>query len=212
MQEVKDYGKYYRIFILLANYTNTNIIFDTSNISAKLMSDSKKDRVAKIYTSDEYIKKINKKTALAKWYHNTNERMNAAQAGETTVTSQINSTSTGSNTTNGTVSAHSTTNSAYGNYNSNTTTYGSVNGTISSTVRDNSATYDAQQIATKNIQEYNQKLEEMKQKHASDYIHYTSLRPYDYIFGYVNIDKENGEELEISININGIAYPFSFKL
>lgn len=212
MQEVKDYGKYYRIFILLANYTNTNIIFDTSNISAKLMSDSKKDRVAKIYTSDEYIKKINKKTALAKWYHNTNERMNAAQAGETTVTSQINSTSTGSNTTNGTVSAHSTTNSAYGNYNSNTTTYGSVNGTISSTVRVNSATYDAQQIATKNIQEYNQKLEEMKQKHASDYIHYTSLRPYDYIFGYVNIDKENGEELEISININGIAYPFSFKL
>ena len=58
--------------IVYSFYLLTNIIFDTSNISAKLMSDSKKDRVAKIYTSDEYIKKINKKTALAKWYHNTN--------------------------------------------------------------------------------------------------------------------------------------------
>lgn len=212
MQEVKDYGKYYRIFILLANYTNTNIIFDTSNISAKLMSGSKKEKIAKIYTADEYIKKINKKTALAKWYHNTNERMNAAQSGETTVTSQINSKSTGANTSNGTASAHNSSTNAYGNYTSNTTTYGNLTGTISTTVKDNSAAYDAQQIATKNIQEYNQKLEEMKQKHSSDYIHYSSIRPYDYIFGYVNIDKENGEELEVSIIVNGIAYPFTFKL
>ena len=38
------------------------------------------------------------------------------------------------------------------------------------------------------------------------------FEPYDYIFGYVNIDKENGEELEVSIIVNGIAYPFTFKL
>lgn len=213
MKAVKDYGKYYRVYLLLTNYTNSAFNFDVSDIEAKVLDKNLKEKSPKIYNADEYIKKIGKKTALAKWYHNTNERINAAQAGQTTIQTQVNGSSQNTSNTYGNASAYSSNGStAYGNFTSQENSKNSFSGTASTVITDYSAAYEAQQAAQKNIDDYNSNLEAIKKNRFDDYIHNTTLQPYTSLIGYINIDQDSGNELDVVIHVNNQEYSFSFPI
>lgn len=188
MKEIKDYGKYYRVYVSLANYTNTPIEFGVSDIEATILNKKGTKSPLKIYTADEYVKKIGKKTALAKWYHNTNELMNAAQAGKVTVETQVN--------------GNTQTNNNYSDYSRTATT----------TITDYAAAYEAQQVAQQNIDNYNENLESIKKERYNNYIHQTAIQPYNSLIGYINIDKGTGVELDVIFKVNGQVYQFNFPL
>lgn len=213
MKEVKDYGKYYRVYVLLTNYTNSSINFGTNNIEAEIVNKNETATPLKIYTADEYVKRISKKTALAKWYHNTNEKMNAAQAGKTTIQTQVNGSSQTNSSTYGRGNAYSNNgNYAYGNYNSQTNSNNNYSGTATTTITDYAAAYEAQQTAQQNIDDYNANLEAIKKNRYDNYLHQTTIQPYNSVMGYINIDKESGTELHVMFAINGQTYQFNFPL
>lgn len=213
MKEIKDYGKYYRVYVLLTNYTNTPIEFGVSDIEATILNKKGTKSPLKIYTADEYVKKIGKKTALAKWYHNTNELMNAAQAGKVTVQTQVNgNTRTNSNTLGSGSAYNNSGSSAYGNFNSQTNTTNNYSGTATTTITDYTAAYEAQQVAQQNIDNYNENLESIKKERYDNYIHQTSIQPYNSLIGYINIDKGTGVELDVIFKVNGQVYQFNFPL
>ena len=193
MKEIKDYGKYYRVYVLLTNYTNVPIEFGVSDIEATILNKKGTKSPLKIYTADEYVNKIGKKTALAKWYHNTNELMNAAQAGKVTVQTQVNGNTKTNSSTLGSGSAYNNSgSSAYGNFNSQTNTTNNYSGTATTTITDYAAAYEAQQVAQQNIDNYNENLESIKKKRYDNYIHQTAIQPYNSLIGYINIDKGTG--------------------
>ena len=213
MKEIKDYGKYYRVYVLLTNYTNVPIEFGVSDIEATILNKKGTKSPLKIYTADEYVNKIGKKTALAKWYHNTNELMNAAQAGKVTVQTQVNGNTKTNSSTLGSGSAYNNSgSSAYGNFNSQTNTTNNYSGTATTTITDYAAAYEAQQVAQQNIDNYNENLESIKKKRYDNYIHQTAIQPYNSLIGYINIDKGTGVELDVNFKVNGQVYQFDFPL
>lgn len=211
-EDVKDYGKYHRFHFVITNMTNTPLDISLKDISVYSIKKNKQLSL-KIYNVEEYLKKIDNKTKLAKWYHNTNERMNAQQAGNITVNVKEDSYYNSTTNTNANASAYgSTGTSAYGYGTSTSTTYGNTNTTKQVTIRDEAAAYEAQQRATQNINDYNENLENQKKVRANSYLKEGILNKFETASGYINVDKSDGETLNLYIVLDNIKYPFSFSV
>ena len=184
-EDVKDYGKYHRFHFVITNMTNTPLEISLKDIAIFSVKKNKEVPL-KIYSVEDYLKKINNKTKLAKWYHNTNERMNAQQAGNITVNVKEDNYYNGTTNTNANAIAYgSNGSSAYGYGTSTSTTYGNSNTTKQVTIRDEAAAYEAQQRATQNINDYNENLENQKKVRANSYLKEGTLKNLETISGYI---------------------------
>lgn len=56
--EVRDYGKYFQILIVIANNSMFPIEFEPQNITASLVDKKGVEQVLKVYTAEEYMKKL----------------------------------------------------------------------------------------------------------------------------------------------------------
>ncbi len=211
-EDVKDYGKYHRFHFFLTNMTNSPIDLRLNDICVYSVKKNKKTQI-KVLSRDEYLKRIDSKTKLSKWYHNANERYNAQQAGNVSVSIKESNSYTSTTTTNSAARAYgSDGSSAYGYGSSSNNTTGKSNTSSNVTFRDEGAAYEAQQIATRNINEYNNQLEQKKRSRADNYWTDELLKPFGTKRGYVNAEKSNGELLVLEIDIDGVKYPFNFNL
>jgi len=56
--EVRDYGKYFQIPIIIANNSMYPIEFEPNNITASLIDKKGNERILKVYSATEYMKKV----------------------------------------------------------------------------------------------------------------------------------------------------------
>ena len=142
-----------------------------------------------------------------------NEQSNAAKAGTKIVSSQTygNIANNTSSNTNVNVYGGNASN-MYGNISSSQkeSAYGNVYSNV--TIKDNAAAYEAQQVAQRNIEEYNMNLDNKKRELLDEYLEDCKIESNSVIGGYVNVEKEIGRELRIKVKINGTIYPFTFNL
>ena len=118
-----------------------------------------------------------------------------------------------SSSANSAVSAHDSNGySAHGYGTSSSNTTGNVNTNSNVTIRDGAAAFEAQQIANRNIAEYNNQLEQKKQNRAKDYFADGIIKPFETRSGYINAEISNGEILNLEIIVDGIKYPFTFEI
>ena len=212
-ENVKEYGKYYRLHLFITSMSHSVIDFSTDDIIVEVTKNASIRCPLRVYTSDEYEKKINKKNARKKWWNKMNEQSNAAKAGTKIVSSQTygNIANNTSSNTNVNVYGGNASN-MYGNISSSQkeSAYGNVYSNV--TIKDNAAAYEAQQVAQRNIEEYNMNLDNKKRELLDEYLEDCKIESNSVIGGYVNVEKEIGRELRIKVKINGTIYPFTFNL
>ncbi len=197
---VKDYGKYYKIKIIISNNSLLPIEFDPI-ISVAATSIDKKDNTEsiKVYSSDEYMKKVRTAQNWQAALVGLAEGMAAYNAGYSTSTTRTNTYSSGS--------AY-----AYGSGGSASATYSGRSSSVSTTKQyDANAAYQAQVIASNRLANFDQALLSERQIKEEGYFKKTTIYPTETISGYVNIARSNKDvSMSVTVNINGAEYVFNW--
>ena len=213
---VKNYGKYYRIGISLFNNTNETIIFDPAQITANgrfFKKSKKKNDVGydeiyadndeanytynpsivktkdiRVWTYDDYAKKVHRRQQWDEALVAMAEGFAAGSAGH--------STSYSTSTTYG--SAYGSSGYAYGTATTHTTTR----------TYDATAAAIANERAAYNIATYSASLEADTQAINENYLQVTTLDPQTETAGYILLNKDKPNIIDLTIPVNGVAYHF----
>ncbi len=188
-KKVHDYGKYFQIPIVIANNSMFPIEFEPNNINAKLIDKKGNEKVLKVYSAEEYMKKVRRQQNWAIALTAIGEGLAAAGAGYST----------------------STTNSSYigssygtgyniGSFSSTTITY------------DAAAAYQAQVIASERVASYSSSLLSDRAIKEEGYLKRTTIYPGEAISGYINIERKKGTFMTVNINIGGAIYSFPWNI
>ena len=197
-----NYGTYFRANILVQNLTGKDLNFNPSNISAKI--DSKKGKDADVLTYGEYMKKVKSRQNWNAFAVSFSESMAASNAGYSSSNTQTN------------LNSRTRTNAyAYG-YSGNTyasaygTSYSYTNANVSSSTQsyNGSAAYAAQQNASNNISNYQDKQYKIRQTLSEGYLKLNTIMNETEYLGYVNIQYKKTDRIQISVPINGKTYTF----
>ncbi len=206
--EVRDYGKYYQIPIVIANNSMFPIEFEPDNIDAKLIDKEGNERVLKVYSAEEYMKKVRRRQNWAMALTAFGEGMSAASAGYSTSTT--NSSYSGSSYSTGYASAYGSGGYAFGNYSGTSSYFG--NSSSTTTTYDAAAAYQAQVIASERVASYSNSLLSDRAIKEEGYLKRTTIYPGETISGYINIERKKGDSMTIDINIGGAIYSFPWNI
>lgn len=204
--EVRDYGKYFQIPIIIANNSIHPIDFDPSNITAFLTDKKGNEQILKVYSAEEYMKKVRRSQNWAMALNGLAEGLAASNAGYSTSTTS--SSYRGYSSSYGTASAFGSGGYAYGNYSGNSSYYGSSSSTTTS--YNGAAAYQAQVIASNRIAAYDNALLSERAAKNEGYLKKTTIYPGETITGYINIGRKKGSTM--TININGAIYEFPWNI
>lgn len=218
--EVKDYGKYFRISIIISNNSMFPIVFGDEDINAWLSTPKGQLRQLKVWSADEYMAKVSRQQNWAMAINGLAEGMAAASAGystSTTNSSYIGSSSTyGRSSSYGSASAYGSGGYAYGNFSGSTTYSGNTiySGSSTSTTRtyDGAAAYQAQVIASNRAAAYDNALLSERAAKNEGYLRKMTIYPGQTISGYIHIERHKGLSMNIYVYINDVAYPFSWNI
>lgn len=207
-KEVRDYGKYFQIPIVIANNSMFPIEFDPNGISAKLVDKNGNERDLKVYSAEEYMKKVRRQQNWAMALSAIGEGMSAANAGYSTSTT--NSSYRGSSYSTGNAHAYGSGSSVFGNYSGTSSYFGSSSSTT--TTYDAAAAYQAQVIAQERVASYSNSLLSDRAIKEEGYLKRTTVYPGETISGYINIERKKGSTMTININIGGAIYSFPWNI
>ena len=190
--QIRDYGRYFCISVMIANNSMYPIDFNPENMVSSYTD--KKGHVSdlRVFSSDEYMKRVRRRQNWAMALMAFSEGMSAANAGYST----------------------STTNTSYSGYSSSYGRsgygYGSYSGyaTSTTTTYDGAAAYQARVIANERIAHYNSSLLEEREIKERGYLKRTQIYPGETISGYVNIERKKGRQMMLGINIEGAMYVY----
>lgn len=195
---VKDYGRYYRVELVISNYSLDPIEFDpTLDIAATAINKKQEENDICVLSSDKYMKKVkrsqNWKAALVGFA----EGLSTVNAGYQTSTTTTNTHSSGS------AYASGTNGSAYGSYSGRSTS-------VSTTKQyDAAAAYQARVISNNRIANFESSLITERQVKDEGYLKRTTIYPSEVVSGYVHIDRSSRDKsVTVIIDINGIKYEF----
>lgn len=206
--EVRDYGKYFQIPIIIANNSMHPIDFDPNNITAFLTDKKGNEQILKVYSAEEYMKKVRRSQNWAMALNGLAEGLAASSAGYSTSTT--NSSYNGYSSSYGTASAFGSGGYAYGSYSGNSSYYGSSSSTTTS--YNGAAAYQAQVIASNRIAAYDNALLSERAAKNEGYLKKTTIYPGETITGYINIGRKKGVTMTINIDINGATYEFPWNI
>ncbi|WP_295989662.1 toxin-antitoxin system YwqK family antitoxin [uncultured Alistipes sp.] len=185
---IRDYGKYFRINITIANHSMFPIEFNPERIVAASTDKKGIGHVLKVYAADEYLRKVKRRQNWAIAFTAFAEGMSAANAGY--------STSTTYTSYNGYTYGTFGTSSYCGHSNTTNLTYNGA------------AAYQAQIIANNRIATYEQSLLTERAAKNQGYLRKTTIYPGEVITGYINIEYQKGISMTVNIDINGAIYTF----
>ncbi|MCS2422553.1 hypothetical protein NXW31_15075 [Bacteroides fragilis] len=206
--EVRDYGKYFQIPIIIANNSMHPIDFDPNNITAFLTDKKGNEQILKVYSAEEYMKKVRRSQNWAMALNGLAEGLAASSAGYSTSTT--NSSYSGYSSSYGTASAFGSSGYAYGNYSGNSSYYGNSSSTTTS--YNGAAAYQAQVIASNRIAAYDNALLSERVAKNEGYLKKTTIYPGETITGYINIGRKKGSTMTVNIDINGATYEFPWNI
>ncbi len=207
-EQLKDYGKWFRLSIIIANNSIESIVFDPEKITSSLQKTNGQNVALEVWSSDRYMKKVRRSQNLNSFFNALGEGLAAMNAGYSTSTTQTNSTYNGYSNTYGSASAFGSSGYAYGTYSG----YGTYTGNSSTTSRtvtyNGAAAYQAQVIASNRVAEYENSLLQERTIKEEGYLRKTTLYPGDAISGYINIKYVKGALMTVYVDINGAIYEF----
>jgi hypothetical protein len=206
--QVKDYGKWYQIPIVISNNSLFPIDFDPTEIKAVLVDKNGKETDLRVYSANDYMKKVRRSQNWAMALTGLAEGMAAANAGYSTSTT--NSTYNGYSSSYGSASAHGSGGYAHGTYSGSTSYHG--NSTSTTTSYNGLAAYQAQVIASNRMADYQDALLSERQAKDEGYLKLTTVNPGETISGYVNIERKKGDVLYIYVKINNAIYTFPWNV
>lgn len=206
--EIKDYGKYFQIPIIVTNSTLFPFDFDPNLITSTLIDKKGRQVDLEVLSSEEYLSKVQRGQNWAMFWKGLGEGMAASGAGYSNSTT--NTHYNGSSNTYGNAYAYSNGGYAYGNYSGNTTYHGSSTSTTTS--YNGLAAYQAQVIASNRMADYEKSLLSERQAKNEGYLKKTTIHPGQSISGYINIKRVKGVSMNIIIDINGAKYNFPWNI
>lgn len=207
-EKVNDYGKYFQASIVIANNSMYPIEFDPNNITASLIDKKGEEYDLKVYSADEYMKKVRRRQNWAMALNGLAEGLAASNAGYSRSTT--NTSYRGYSSSYGSASAYGSGGYAYGNYSGNTSYYGSSRSTTTS--YNGAAAYQAQVMASNRIAAYDNALLSERAAKDEGYLKRTTIYPGETISGYINIERKKGISMTIDFDINGAIYTFPWNI
>lgn len=206
--QVRDYGKWYQISIVVSNNSLFPIDFDPAEITAVLIDKNGEDKELRVYSANDYMKKVRRSQRWAMALASFSEGMASASAGYSSSTTRT--TYNGYSSSYGSASAYGTGGYARGTYNGTSTYHGS---SISTTTSYNGlAAYQARVIASNRMADYQDALLSERQAKDAGYLKLTTVNPGEAISGYVNVERKKGETLYVYVKINGAVYTFPWNV
>lgn len=210
--QLKDYGKWFQISLIIANNSIVPIEFDPEKITSTLQKANGQTIALEVWSSDRYMRKVRRTQNWNMALAGIGEGLAAAGAGYSTSTTHTNSTYNGYSNSYGNAYAYGSGGYAYGSYNG----YGSYHGNSSTTSRtttyDGAAAYQAQVIASNRMANYESSLLQERAIKQEGYLRKTTIYPGDAISGYVNIKRTSGSSMTVFVDINGAKYEFPWNI
>lgn len=192
---VKDYGKWHRIDIVISNNTIIPIEFDpVVNISASSTDVEGFVTGLEVWSSDEYLKKVNRSQIWAAVLMGVAEGMSTANAGY--------STSTTNSYYSGSAYAYGSGGYGYGSYSGSSTSY--------TRTYDAGAAYQAQVLSQQRMADFSNAMAEEQEIKRLGYLKKNTIYPGETISGYVHIKRIRGKSVQFVINIEGAEYVFDW--
>lgn len=206
--EIKDYGKYFQIPIIISNNSMHPIEFDPNNIVATLTDKEGNERNLKVYSAEKYMKKVQRRQSFAMAAIGFAEGMAAASAGYSTSTT--NTSYSGYSSNYGNAYAYGNGGHVYSNYSGTSSYYGSSLSTTTS--YNGAAAYQAQIIASNRMATFENALLSERNAKNEGYLKKTTIYPGETISGYINIQRKKGLSMTIIISINEVMYRFPWNI
>lgn len=209
-KEIKYFGKWYQISLVIANHTLSSIDFDPELITSFIQKKNKQTFPLEVWSSERYMKKVRRKQNWNSFLTELAEGLAVAGAGYSTSTTQTNTTYDGSIYANGTAYAYGTGGSAYGNFDGYGTYQGNSSTTSTTTTYNGLAAYQARVISYNRLADLEYSNIQERGIIDNGYLKKTTLYSGDAIAGYINIPHATGSVLYVYVDINGAKYKFSW--
>lgn len=207
-EKIKDYGKYYRVYVNFTNNSFFPIDFDPVAFSAKVTRKDGEERELEVQTAEEYNARIRRSQMWQEALVAFGEGMAAANAGYSYSTTR--SSYSGYGNSYGSAYAYGSGGYGYGSYSGSSSYYGS---SVSTTrTYDAGAAYQAQMAASQRIADFSESNFAARQARNEGYLKKTTVYPGESITGYFNIKRKKGVSLAVTLNIAGVEYYFSWNV
>lgn len=192
---VKDYGKWHRLDMVISNSTISPIKFNPA-VSISAISTNNQGDISelKVWSSDEYIKKVNRAQIFAAVMMGLSEGMATANAG--TTTSRTNTYHSGS------AYAHGSGGYAHGHYSGMSSSY--------TRTYDANAAYQARVLSQQRMADFSDALIKEQEVKKLGYLKANTIHPGESISGYVHVQRVKGKTAQFIINIEGAEYVFDW--
>lgn len=210
--QVKDYGKWFQISLIISNNSIAPIEFDPELITSSLQKTNGQTVALEVWSSDRYMRKVRRTQNWNMALAGIGEGLAAAGAGYSTSTTHTNSTYNGYSNSYGNAYAYGSGGYAYGSYNGYGTYHGNSSTTSRTTTYDGAAAYQAQVIASNRMANYENSLLNERAIKQEGYLRKTTIYPGDAISGYVNIKRISGSTMTVIVDINGAKYEFPWNI
>lgn len=208
--QIKDYGKWFQISLIIANNSIVPIEFDPELITSTLKKTNGQDIVLEVWSSDKYMRKVRRTQNWNIALVGIAEGFAAASAGYSTSTTQTNSNYSGYSSSYG--NTYGSGGYTYGSYNRYGSYFGNSSTISRTTTYDGAAAYQAQIIASNRIANYENSLFQERSIKQKGYLKKNTIYPGDVISGYVNIKRKRGSTMTVYIDINGAKYEFPWNI
>lgn len=202
---VYTYGNYYQLKILITNRTGRDILFNPGEINGEFTKRGKA-KIAEVMTYNDFIKKVDRRQAWNSIGNAISESVNTINSGYSTSTTQ----SSASGVVASTGYASGYVGNTYGSVSGSSLTYGAATASSTTVNYDPAVAYAAKKDANSNIEEYNNRLNKLRNILSNNYLKINTIRDGSDYSGFVNIKWENVDRLNLKIPINGINYLFMF--
>ena len=188
---IRDYGKYFCISVMIANNSMYPIDFNPERIYSSFVDKKGRTLDLKVFSSDEYMKRVRHRQNWEMALMEFSEGMSAASAGySTSITNTY----------------HSGNIHMYGNNGGFSTGNYSGYSTSKTTTYNAAAAYQAQVIASNRIAEYNNILLHDRAVKEEGYLKRTTIYPGEILRGYVNVERKKGQKMMLDIVVEGAVY------
>ncbi len=207
--QVKDYGKWFQVSLLISNQTMTPFDIQTSKIKAYIINEETKEKKPlTVYSSGSYASKVKKSQDWQMFLSRIAERFAAASAGFSSSVIESQSSYNGKTNVHGSASAQGSLGRASASFDGFGTYSGSSNMTSKIVSYNGAAAYQAQVIASNRLADSERAFQEELAIKEGGYLKRTTIYPGETVAGYVNIVLEKGNIMDVVVDINGTKYTY----
>lgn len=212
LQAVRDYGKYYKLSIIINNKSYETVNFDINRIYSSITDYNTNIIPVPVLMSFEYEKKIRHRQNALRALYAIGEYANARQAGYSASHTNIQSTYGGHSHYAGGGAVVGSGGYAVGGYAGGSSYIGGSNTNISTYSYNGLAAYQASIIAGERIASFGREQLEERIEKIQNYAESETLFPGNSLSGYFLVKYRAGAYLSINVVINGIKYKFYWSI